>query len=452
MRARSRPNPRLALAALPFVVFFVVSFGALAAGGCDWRTFDSIQDHTPVLAVGAPSQFGADDFGSVVLPIATLPTGAKGSRYVVSAAGVGALDIVDIAATGAATSQNVSLPNAGGDAITALAEVVGTNQVLLGAPGGDGASGSVSLMLMGADALRRLVRPGVDGGSLRSRRRGGPPHRSRDASTSSWPRRPTSPSTSTATLRRRCRRQRRRPTCPMLMTEGLPRDRLRRAVLVAPLADPPGARQIVVGTPSLTDAGAVNVFTVDASGVATCTVTYRAADPRFGHALATGDFDGDGTLDLLIGSPPSHAFWIKGPLTPASAVLPVTLAPGVGELGAAVAAVNVDGKGGDEALVGNSDATVGSDALAGEVRVVTGPTLGTELAPLRRHDPSGADMFGIAVAALPFFCHGSPSGCGAGGADGGLSTPFQNLALVGSGAHAFTYFKFSAQSPDPRTP
>jgi len=60
---------------------------ALAAAGCDWRDFDAIQKRTPVLAVGAPSHFGTDDFGRTLLPLSSLPAGATGSRFVVSAAG-----------------------------------------------------------------------------------------------------------------------------------------------------------------------------------------------------------------------------------------------------------------------------------------------------------------------------------------------------------------------------
>ena len=207
----------------------------------------------------------------------------------------------------------------------------------------------------------------------------------------------------------------------------------------------PGVNQIVVGTPTAGAPGSVAVFTVDAtSGVATCAFAFvEADDARFGQALATGDFDGDGTLDLLVGAPPSHAFWIQGPLTATSAVLPVRLGPGAGELGATVAALNVDGQGGDEALIGNPDATVGGDMLAGEVRIVTGAMLDTELPVLRRHDPSTGDAFGIALGALPF----CKSACGTSAA------VMQNLALVGSDTHALTYFSLApGNTNDPRVP
>jgi FG-GAP repeat protein len=187
------------------------------------------------------------------------------------------------------------------------------------------------------------------------------------------------------------------------------------------------------------------VFTVDAtSGVGSCAFSYvdPGGDAGFGQALATGDFDADGALDLLVGSPPSHAFWIRGPLSATSAVLPVTLSgSGDGALGAAVAAANVDGVAGDEALVGDPDATVGGNLLAGAVHVVGGAMLGTELALLQRHEPSANDAFGVEVHALPF----CTSACGTSGAS------LQSLLLVGSTSHAFAFFQPVAGSVDPRT-
>jgi FG-GAP repeat len=429
MRARLSAAPCLVLAGM-----------ALAAGACDWRDFDKIENGTPVLAVGAPSHFGASDFGRTILPLSSLAAGATGGRYLVSGAEAPALAIINVDAKGVASGQNVSSETFSGSApLTALAEVAGTNKVLLGSPGSGGAvyvltmgtTNEVALFeapqgadrfgmgvaagkLAGADAPDFVVASGADltvfvDGDV------------------NMPVPATPPADS----------------CPMLVpTNGLPSlDQGRRAVVVAPLTGDPGV-QIVVGTPSVSDAGAVNVFTVDATGLATCAFSYRNADHLFGQALATGDFDADGVLDLLVGSPPSHAFWIKGPLTAASAVLPVTLAAGTDQLGFTVAAANVDGVPGDEALIGNPDATVGSAALAGEVRIVGGAALDRELPVLRRHDPAASDVFGIDVGALPF----CTSKCGT------STAVTRSLLLVGSNARAMTYFLLLPGDKDPRTP
>jgi hypothetical protein len=78
--------------------------------------------------------------------------------------------------------------------------------------------------------------------------------------------------------------------------------------------------------------------------------------------------------------------------------------------------------------------------LAGEVHVVTGAALDRELHLLRRLQPSSTDVFGIAVAALPF----CKSGCGT------ASAAVQNLALVGSNTRAFTYYDLGLGAADPR--
>jgi hypothetical protein len=203
--------------------------------------------------------------------------------------------------------------------------------------------------------------------------------------------------------------------------------------------------EIVVGTVgSPGNPGAVSVFTVDqTTGAATCAFAYTNPASLFGHALATGDFNGDGALDLLIGAPPTGAFWIEGPLTAASPVLPVTLTgAGGGQLGASVAALDVDGKLGDEAIVGDPAATVGGDLLAGEVRIVGGATLADELPTLRNHDPGPGDAFGAALGAMPF----CSSGCGT------ASAVTRKLLLVGSQAHVFTYFVLESGVGDPRKP
>jgi hypothetical protein len=430
----------VALASVELALFALA--GLAPAAGCDWRDFDNLQSHTPVLAVGSAAPLGNNDFGRTILPLSKRAAGAAGARFIVSATDGPALAFIDLDGGGHATGATFTSPTFDPlDPLTALAEVPGTNQVVLGAP--SGATGTVYLLTLGAqpDVALFDAQPlvdrfglGVAAGQLAA---GTAPEivvASGDSLTvylDGDARMAVPAATPPA-------------DCPLTMSSGLtPRDRLRRAVLVAPLMGNPDVRQIVIGTPTINDQGAVSVFTVDAtSGVASCAFTYRNNDARFGHALAVGDFDGDHVPDLLIGSPPGHAFWIQGPLSSTSPVLPVALASGSAELGSAVAAVDLDDHPGDEALVGDPDANVGNAMLAGDVQVATGPTLSAKLPTVHRQSPSGSDAFGIDVDALPF----CKTGCGT------PSPVVQNIALVGSASHAFTFFTLGSGGTDPRKP
>ncbi|HTA20480.1 MAG TPA: hypothetical protein VK989_14410, partial [Polyangia bacterium] len=129
---------------------------AVALGaGCDWRDFDSIQAHTPVLSMSAPSHFAAsDDFGRYLLPLSGPASNATGGTFIVSAASQAALALIDVDAKGQVHGQNIDAPVlepvVGGDVsfpVTAMAEVPGANQVLLGVPDANG-TGAVYLMTL----------------------------------------------------------------------------------------------------------------------------------------------------------------------------------------------------------------------------------------------------------------------------------------------------------------
>ncbi len=430
----------------------VFACAAVALGaGCDWRDFDSIQAHTPVLSVGAPSHFAAsDDFGRYLLPLSGPASDATGGTFVVSAASQAALALVNVDAKGQVHGQNIDAPAlepaVGGDvsfAVTAMAEVPGANQVLLGVPEeGDGIGAVYLLTLAATPTVTLFAAPpaaapaqfglGVAAGKLA----GADAPELVVASSSDLTVFLDGNATAAVTAPAD-------PACPLevptgLLEQGPPQN---RAVLVAPLMT--GGQQIVVGTTWSSTGGSVSVFTVDATtGLATCAFSYTRPDLGFGQALATGDFDGDGTPDLLIGSPPSHAFWIKGPLAAASSVTPVMLTAGSGTaLGASVAAANVDGLPGDEALVGDPDAMLGATTLAGAVHVVGGTGLDTEQAILHRQSPGASDFFGADVHALPF----CTSGCGT------ATAVSQSVPLIGSTTHAFLFFQPEPGSADPRT-
>jgi hypothetical protein len=429
----------------------VFACAAVALGaGCDWRDFDTIQAHTPVLSVSAPSHFAAsDDFGRYLLPLSGPASDSTGGTFIASAASEAALALINVDATGQVHGQNIDapvlVPIVAGDVsfpVTTMAEVPGANQVLLGAPDANG-TGAVYLMTLASPpTVAEFASPptsaqtrfglGVAAGKL--------------AGADAPELVVASSSDLTVFLDGAAAMAVTAPAdaaCPLQLSggsleQGAPQS---RAVLVAPLMAP-GSQQIVVGTPS-SAGGSVSVFTVDGTtGVASCVFSYSQPDAGFGQALATGDFDDNGTLDLLVGSPPSHAFWISGPLTATSQVRPVMLSGGSGTaLGASVASANIDGLPGDEALVGDPDATLGGATLAGEVHVVGGASLDTEQAILRRNSPASSDAFGAEVHALPF----CTSGCGT------STAVSQGVPLIGSTSHAFLFFLPEPGAVDPRT-
>jgi len=110
-----------------------------------------------------------------------------------------------------------------------------------------------------------------------------------------------------------------------------------------------------------------------------------------------------------------------------------------------VAAFNLDGTPGDEALVGDPDADVGGEAGAGNVQIFTGPMLAGQfpsLTPptLTAFETQAGAAYGSAVAGLPF--------CPGAAADGGAPGACVNLALVGAASRALAYFTIG--HPDPR--
>jgi hypothetical protein len=423
--------------------------GWLIGAGCDWRPFDDLAKQAPVVSAGAPSGFGPSaDFGQVLLPIAAPSDVATvAARYLVSGVTATGLALIELDAGGNPQAHNITSPaldDLAGSPIVSLAEIPGVTNgaVLMGSPQLDGLSGGAALVLsLTADlTVQRLTVAedlnagfgiGVAAGNLVGAAATADYVVLTDSALLVYP----DGSTTAAALSYASA-----PACPIALAAALPaEDRQSRAVTVGSWG---AASQIAVGTPNVTGAaGSVSIFNVDAAGVH-CAFTLTGTDSRFGQSLAVGDFDGDKNMDLLVGAPPEHAYVYFGPLSAATVGVPLGGPPGGVAFGAAVAAVNLDGVGGDEAVVGDSDATVDGQALAGQVVTFTSgkkPVMATQVSD---RYPTANEGYGAAVAALRF-CP-PPAGCAA--------TDIRRLLLVGAVADTFTLFRLGAADVDPRTP
>jgi len=166
--------------------------------------------------------------------------------------------------------------------------------------------------------------------------------------------------------------------------------------------DGDGFDEVVVGSD-----GAERVFVFEGPDLTDATVLTDptpAALEEFGISVAVGDVDGDGFGDVAVGSSgnlaggdPGEVHVFFGPdLTGSTTLFDPTPEAG-GQFGFSVAAGDVDGNGVDDVAVGVRDATAAGVPGAGEVHVFFGPTLAFP-ALLLETQPEPTAQFGFSVA------------------------------------------------------
>ena len=446
---------------------------ALAVGvaGCNWTKFADEAEKAPVRSISAPSGFDSSDFGKSILPLSSGQGSA--AAFVATSINESHMVLVKIGRDGKVSSSTVTssqLIDTDGSAITSLAEVPGSapTRLLLGTPIVKNQSYGQTYTFDLPDPAVLAANPGMSAaGTLAATKIFAPPLTSTTSGMArglaagyvaggaqpdyivgsddslavmvDGPATAAAPALVASTMLDACE----------ITYDNQQENRYltRRPMLAAQLWSDPSAmsqQQIVLGiTRSSGGPGKVEFLNVTAGAIKCLAVDSPAtAKPQFGHALVTGDFDGNGKLDLRVGAPPQQAFlylnFADKPFGTVPAPIEISL-PGSVDFGYAVAALNVDGFGGDEILISDPRASVGGQMAAGHVLVyhldpMTGALgLPTEIADLA---PEANANFGYTVNALPF-CSGDCPG----------TAPPGRVLLVGAANEVFLYYRIGEIPP-----
>lgn len=223
-------------------------------------------------------------------------------------------------------------------------------------------------------------------------------------------------------------------------------------VKIARIDSGSGPEQIIVGAND--GNGVPRVYMLDASQVQGASGTecptntsIQLSGTSQPSSVAVGDVDGNGELDLVLGTPDNERNAVQVILNPkrgqaaAPMIIPTQTADPVSEYrGGRIRIANLDSTAGNEIVVADPRAVVGGDGDAGIVFIYRWGTsanctpVGPACLVRTLYDASGAKYFGRSLAIVPF-------------KTGSTTT---NLLAVGQKDQVVIYFKLSPDATDPR--
>jgi hypothetical protein len=176
-----------------------------------------------------------------------------------------------------------------------------------------------------------------------------------------------------------------------------------------------------------------------------CQKIFSQSLPTFGASLAAGDFDGDGHMDLAVGSPPDTVYVYFGPLDKVtdSLAADVTIYSSTGKaFGQRLATYQLLGQPMAQLLVADPTASVGQGGKVGKVmlfNITRGiPTMSTTDALATLFDSNGGSNFGaVSLGGLPFnTCTGAT----------------QLVPWVSTSTEILTFFNYLSNYSNPPSP
>ncbi len=184
-----------------------------------------------------------------------------------------------------------------------------------------------------------------------------------------------------------------------------------------------GAIEVTSASSLLTAAG--NLENCFATTPAAATIAAPDAEASFGAILRKGDFDGNGSVDLVVAAPAENAVYLFHNWSVQSPTAGVKIETPSGALGfgSAIAVGDFGGDGRDDLVIGAPSTDVGANPSAGSVYVYAGEADESFAPPIVLHDatPQDDQVFGQSLAVAQAF----------GGA----------RLIVGAKNEVFTYFR-----------